>query len=239
MLNMVGLNSIKQYSYFADFYNDENVKKEVKQINDKLGLTLFEIEKVIEKMDGFLRKRQFMLNGDDKIKCIKVKHTSSLLNNALIMLFYSLVALQITNIKLFNKILYDEIYFEERTFNEVTNWKEDGIEKISLIVFKNPQIQDMMKSNDCLETIYNKFVISENGNIISIYDNTLFNEENGMIINESNIGIIKNIYRPISKDKFHISFLYSYDDYKVMGKDISKMFSFTFKEYLRFQISQM
>mgnify|MGYP000747938642 FL=1 len=106
MINTLELNNFKK------IYKNY-VKKYINFINKVNSLSLFEIEKTIKRIERFLEYNQFLLLDDLHDQTNKFIRPEPLIN-----LMYSLIAMQNSNIKSFNKFLYDDASLDFNIYND-------------------------------------------------------------------------------------------------------------------------
>ena len=220
MINTLELNNFKKI-----YKND--VKKYINFINKVNSLSLFEIEKTIKKIECFLEYNQFLLLDDLHDQTNKFIRPEPLIN-----LMYSLIAMQNSNIKSFNKFLYDDASLD------LNIYKDDNGENYTAVVSnynKNVLVIDntifsLLKSDDPLKETFKPAYFKPSVGFLPIpfYKNCTLN-----LTKRDNVKIEYNnssaMDTGINKKDFVISMLFNFEDSQI----------YTIEEYLRFKLSQI
>lgn len=158
----------------------------------------------------------------------------------LINLMYSLIAMQNSNIKSFNKFLYDDASLD------LNIYKDDNGENYTAVVSnynKNVLVIDntifsLLKSDDPLKETFKPAYFKPSVGFLPIpfYKNCTLN-----LTKRDNVKIEYNnssaMDTGINKKDFVISMLFNFEDSQIYT--IEELFNFTFREYLRFKLSQI
>lgn len=227
MINTLELNNFKK------IYKNY-VKKYINFINKVNSLSLFEIEKTIKRIERFLEYNQFLLLDDLHDQTNKFIRPEPLIN-----LMYSLIAMQNSNIKSFNKFLYDDASLDFNIYNDdngenytavISNYNKN------ILVIDNT-IFSLLESDDPLKKTFKIAYLKTSIGFLPIpfYENCTLNltERDNVKIEYNNSGMDTGV----NKKDFVISMLFNFEDSQIYT--IEELFNFTFREYLRFKLSQI
>lgn len=229
MINTLKLNNFKR------IYEIKDVEKCIDLINKNYSLSLFELEKTITRFEHFLNYNQFLLLYDLHDQTNRFIKPEPLIN-----LIYSLLAMQASNIKSFNKILYDDAGLDVKKLYKNGSGENDtnvAIYNKNTLIIDNT-ISSFFESNEPLKNTFEVAFFKHPSGFLSIpnYENcTLKLMENDRIkidYNNSN-----GMDTGVNKKEFVISMLFNFEDSQIYT--IEELFNFTFREYLRFKISQI
>lgn len=225
-----------KYKHFKRLYEGK-MKTWIDNTHDYYNLTLYEIRKVIDKIENLLKSHSFIYL-DNPLDTYNSIEDIFLKDNALVKLFYSLIIIQIIDIKSFNKLLYDNMKLSTYSLDTA---KIDTNDLNALIEFANDKIYNMFfESSSALNQAFNDCYIGNNFvvRMDSFNDLTIDEHNDEITIKTIPNGITSiSIEKIISKEKFHLSYLYSYEDYLLYKNQSEEIFSCTFRDYLRIQLS--
>lgn len=220
---------------YASLYEDSNYRNNFNELHRLNSLSLFELEKLILRFEKLLSKNKYLLNK-------KIEIAEFIDSRTLLTCIYSFMILQITNIKEFNKILYDEKTYLAFGFDEIenklkNNENEKKYSESDDFYIHDDTIIDCFDSNKPLKHYFDVKYLSTIG-AISINDyeiSEISHQDNCVLIRKQNSQI--NNITSVSVEDFCISKLYGYEDTQLFS--LKELFDFTFREYLRFKISQV
>ena len=220
---------------YATLYEDSAYRNNFNELHRLNSLSLFELEKLILRFEKFLSKNKYLLNK-------KIEIAEFIDSRTLLTCIYSFMILQITNIKEFNKILYEEKSYPTFWFDELeNNLKNNETEKKSSgsdeFYIHDKSIIHYFESNNPLIHYFNVKYLSSIGAIsIDDYEISEISHKNNCVLFRKQNSQMDNT-TTISVEDFCISKLFGYEDTQLFS--LKELFDFTFREYLRFKISQV
>ena len=215
---------------YASLYEDSNYRNNFNELHQLNSLSLFELEKLILRLEKLLSKNKYLLNK-------KIEIAEFIDSRTLLTYIYSFMILQITNIKAFNKLLYDEIPYQTFAHDKIDDLLNKEISESYDFYIHDQSIIHYFNSNKPLKHYFSVKYLSSIGAIsIDDYEISELSTDNNRVLIRKQYSQIKNI-TSISVEDFCISKLYNYEDTQLFS--LKELFDFTFREYLRFKISQV
>lgn len=211
---------IKELVKVKEFY--KNRGEYIDQCNTKNRVSLFEIEKTLNRLENFLEKNEYLLLFNDN-------SSLDLAPDELIIGIYSLFTLQNKNIKYFNKLLFDYMNPEEIEFDERS-------------IFLGKKFMALIKSKKRFLDDSRRILYGLDDNGTKRNDIYLPDTECKLVCNSANNGFtevyVDNIDMGIRLKTNTLSFNLFFNVEDLQRNSLEKLLNFTFRDYLRYKISQ-